>query len=661
LWGGAPPSKAQSAEPGRRLALLIGVNEYDAVPDLRGALNDVELLKSVLTTKGGFAERDVELLLDRAATRRGILAAIDRLAKRARPADVVYVHYSGHGSQVKDVNGDEQDDGFDETLVPSDGRTPGVTDITDDELAEHLARVEASSVAIVLDACHSGTGTRQVLQRRSVPGDERDELYVRTATRAVVPVAGKRHVLMSGAASNEEALDGPVDGRSHGLFSYALARSVGKLGSEASPRELFAAAGSELERIKAQLGLHRLPEPQLEGEDRRLNAPWLALASSTGASSPEPTPPRLPWAPALRRGPGNLLLRGGVALGATPGSLWAVYGRAERAFAPGAALAEAEVIEIAGADAVARFAPAEAAIPPGARAVLSAPPLPDEAVPVRIATSDASRAARLQGLLRERVPSLRFAAEGDFARFRLELAGDRWRLLGADGQSEVVPLASGSDAEVAEAIAAQLRRSMSAAELLALDNPASGFQLRLGLVAPPATSFRVRLPGEPRLPENSLQLRVSSSRACHLTVVDVDAAGLVQTIFPNAISEQRGYRPGGLLEANEPLDIPDSLSSPNQAGFFIDYAPPTGIDTVRAFCTSERRAAIALREAIGRITASRDASRAAVRGALLAARSALGRGVRIVAEGAEETLPEDELLPASGDWAAASLTVRVGD
>jgi hypothetical protein len=650
---GAAPAEPPAPTSGRRLALLIGVNEYDAVPDLRGAVNDVELLRSVLSSKAGFAERDIELLLDRAATRRGIFEAIDRLAARAKPSDVVYVHYSGHGSQVKDLNGDEAD-GLDETLVPTNGRTKNVADITDDELAERLARVRAESVAIVLDACHSGTGTRRVLQRRSVPRDERSELYAQNATRAVVPIAGKRHVLMSGAASDEEALDGPVDGRPHGLFSYALARSLGRLGPEASPRDLFAGAGSELERIKAQLGLHRLPEPQLEGDERRLASPLFATRAEA------PAPARLPWVPALRRGPGHALLRGAVALGAAPGSLWAVYGPDEREFAPGVALAEAEVVEHAGADAIARFTPAEAAFAPGARAVLIAPPLPDEAIPVRVAAPDPARAARLQNALRAKLPTLRFTAPGEFARFHLELAGERWQLLGADGRSEVVPLANEDEGSVVAAIAAQLERSLSAAELLALDNPASGFAITLGLVAPEGTSFRVRMPGEPRLPENSLQLRVSTPRACSLTLVDVDSAGLVQVIFPNPISEQHGYAPGGRLEAGATLDIPDSLASPNRAGFFVDYAPPTGIDTVRAFCATDPRAATALRRAIAQIPAERSAtSRAAVRSALLAARGALTRGVRIVADGAAEEMPPDEALPASSDWAASSLTVRV--
>jgi hypothetical protein len=76
---------AAVAEPVRR-ALLVGVNDYAAarVPDLRGAVNDVRMMQRILTSRFGFAERDIVLLTDAAATRGAVLAAIDQLV-RASP------------------------------------------------------------------------------------------------------------------------------------------------------------------------------------------------------------------------------------------------------------------------------------------------------------------------------------------------------------------------------------------------------------------------------------------------------------------------------------------------------------------------------------------------------------------------------------------------
>lgn len=39
------------------------------------------------------------------------------LVQGAQPNDALFFHYSGHGGQAKDLDGDE-DDGYDETIYP---------------------------------------------------------------------------------------------------------------------------------------------------------------------------------------------------------------------------------------------------------------------------------------------------------------------------------------------------------------------------------------------------------------------------------------------------------------------------------------------------------------------------------------------------------------
>ena len=160
LAAGAVSHSADATQAATKRALLIGINRYQALPSLNGSLNDIETMRQVLTTRWGFQPQRITMLTDQAATRAGMLAAFDKLAKETGPEDVVYVHYSGHGSQVEDFSGDETDDHLDETLVPHDGRTGNVPDITDDELDEIFSRLKARSVLIVLDSGHSGTATR---------------------------------------------------------------------------------------------------------------------------------------------------------------------------------------------------------------------------------------------------------------------------------------------------------------------------------------------------------------------------------------------------------------------------------------------------------------------------------------------------------------------
>src|SRR5262245_58017570 len=101
-------------------ALLIGINKYQIQgADLRGCVNDVEDLSAALVEFHGFKKSDIKVLADAAASKKSMQAAIKSLLKESKKGDVVLLHYSGHGSNVPDDNGDEPD-GRDEILCPTD-------------------------------------------------------------------------------------------------------------------------------------------------------------------------------------------------------------------------------------------------------------------------------------------------------------------------------------------------------------------------------------------------------------------------------------------------------------------------------------------------------------------------------------------------------------
>ncbi|MEN8158936.1 MAG: DUF4384 domain-containing protein, partial [Myxococcota bacterium] len=515
-------------------------------------------------------------------------------------------------------------------------------------------------------------------------------LYERPTTRAVVPLVQADHVLLTGAASHQEALDGPVDGRPHGLFSYAFARTLSNAPPDVTSRAVMSGVARELERVKAQLALRNMPEPQLEAQGDELDQPLFSPPKATAVA----TPARLPWVSVQSAGGGRVRLMGGRRLGAVPGSLWAVYGPGETAFVPGKALAEATVTEVRGDDALARLEPASATIANDSRAISVAPPASEEALPVRWIDADARLTGRMEQLLRQRLAALRFVGDGEFARFVVRVEGGRCRILGADGASEVAALPLGDEAGLADAAALLFTRWAAAAELLSLDNPSSAIQLELALASnvgkPPgagdergivvvadgaAPVLRIRKAGEPRRPTNSLHLRVRSNTDCFLTVVDVDAEGGVYQLFPNPISEQKGFHPKGRIAADRDVLIPDSLEPGNRAGFYLDYSPPVGTDTVRAFCAADETIANELRGTLASLSGEPE-SRAAtsqVRSALVGdLRTSLARtssrGVRIVADdGAPSasqepaSAPQPEVPVAAPDWAAASITLEVAE
>ncbi len=710
---------AQAAEspgqPGVKRALLIGINKYKAVPKLQGSLNDVETMRHILLTRWGFSEKHIAVVTDEGATRAGVLAALEELVKETGPNDTVYFHYSGHGSQVEDLNGDETDDHLDETLVPQDGRSGDIPDITDDELDAMFAKMRAKSALIVLDSCHSGTATRSLdIQTRSIPRDTRLDIYrkaeeLKPKTRAVVPVVTSRYVVMTGAASHQEALDGPVEGRYHGFFTYSLSKSLSQARPGVSPREIFSGVERELKRIQAHFGRSSMPEPQLEAPPDLIEAALLGTAASPGVKPEGESAIRLPWLDVVPAEKGAVRLVNGIFLGAVPGSTWAIYPSGETRFAPGRALAVATVTQVSGRDSLARVHSSVGKVAAGARAVALLPAPAGRRIPIRILDIPGDRRQFVEETLKKNVQNVELVGSDQPARFSVDIDGDTLRLLTADGL-DVVGSFGLNDAWGA-GVATVVSRSSNASELLALDNPSSQLRIDLRVASAPkrkptvgtrgikvvadtqAAKYSIRKPGKPRSEQNSLQLEVKINADSYITIVDVDSEGGVNLLFPNHYQSRTFYR-DGFVRANESVLIPDSLNPGNKAGFYWDYSPPKGTDTIRVFTNTDLPTAQMIRDRIASLQASAEKQSPAVKTRSVAAgmdslrqelASVSARGILTVADDTSHIpgaavipQPQATTMPAevtggpadptmsataapAADWAAASVTVTISE
>jgi FtsZ-binding cell division protein ZapB len=139
-------------------ALLIGIN-YVNTPEQRlyGCINDVQQMSKMLTEI--YEYDNIRLLIDtdinslNQPTKNNILNEMKKIIMSSQQNDEIWIHFSGHGTQVTDRNGDERD-GRDECIVPSDFRN-GL--ITDDEIFE-IVKYSKCPTRIIIDACNSGTG-----------------------------------------------------------------------------------------------------------------------------------------------------------------------------------------------------------------------------------------------------------------------------------------------------------------------------------------------------------------------------------------------------------------------------------------------------------------------------------------------------------------------
>jgi hypothetical protein len=145
--------------------LMIGINYKETKFELNGCINDCDNLKKYLINNTYFNEDEVIQMTDEKKdyfypTKTNILYQLRKLVTFARQninkLIFLFVSYSGHGTYVKDTNGDELD-GKDEAICPIDCDTKGY--ITDDVLREVLINNLPANVrlTVLIDACHSGT------------------------------------------------------------------------------------------------------------------------------------------------------------------------------------------------------------------------------------------------------------------------------------------------------------------------------------------------------------------------------------------------------------------------------------------------------------------------------------------------------------------------
>ena len=93
-------------------------------------------------------------------------------------------------------------------------------------------------------------------------------------------------------------------------------------------------------------------------------------------------------------------------------------------------------------------------------------------------------------------------------------------------------------------------------------------------------------------------MKVSVSADSYLTIVDVDSEGGVNLLFPNNY-QQRSFVTDGFVRAGQTALIPDSLKPGNRAGFYWDYSPPKGTDTIRVFASTDVQTAQMFRQQVG--------------------------------------------------------------
>lgn len=344
------------ADPPHKHALLIGISQYsklhpnDQPQSLFADLNceeDLTRIRAALVKTFKFKPGEITVLsTPEQATREGILAAFDKMIAETQPGDLVYIHYSGHGSQVPDPS---KPDGLESTIVPSDYKDDQTNEITGVEIGRYLARLkEKKPVQIVLsfDSCHSGTISRGIPPAAEKRGRSYDEYVIwyknkyhqyppphpvrvglasgRGANSVLPELSGQGFVVLSACNNDQSAYEFTDNGKTLGRLSYVLSDVLGRATPDTTYQQVYDQVRARfLQNFADQL-------PQLDGD------PNTTLMDGMAKELP-------PYILVSIGAPDHYSLDAGSLQGMTLGSEFAIYDKTATDFTPQHELAEARI------------------------------------------------------------------------------------------------------------------------------------------------------------------------------------------------------------------------------------------------------------------------------------------------------------------------------
>jgi hypothetical protein len=280
-------------------ALIVAIGNYpDRMKNGWGtinSLNDVPLIKNALVENQHFSEKNIQVLIDSQATKQGIVDALDKLIASVKKDDIVVIHFSSHGEQIEDDNNDEVD-GLDETIVPYGAVYSADPEkfaqyasgyFRDDLFGEKVTQIrnklgKNGDLLVVIDACHSGSGTRGVETAKIRGGNtpmvsnkfaarnlsnvhDTSDFKERTVTSLNADAA--TYVLISGAQAKEVNYECYDDNENAvGSLSYCLSKTLSSLKGTITYRGLFAL----VENIMREKAPNQKPVLEGDGIDREL-------------------------------------------------------------------------------------------------------------------------------------------------------------------------------------------------------------------------------------------------------------------------------------------------------------------------------------------------------------------------------------------------------
>ncbi|MGB3535418.1 MAG: caspase family protein [Microcoleaceae cyanobacterium] len=280
--------QALAAPTNRKLALLVGINQYPKksgeFEPLQGCVTDVELQKELLIHRFGFQPQDILTLTDEQATREAIESAfLSHLVAQASADDVVVFHFSGYGCYLPRLTSHTEKASVQSALVPVDGTssrqdTASINNVSEDTLWLLLRSLSTPNIITILDTSYNYSGKNQqgILRIRSSDAPTAHQLNdaaLAVQTQLLEQLNFKIEQLQSrrpnqlpgmvltAAKPDQMATEITREGYSAGLFTYGLTQSLWATRSQASLKTYFTQVAGQVEKVMGTNQQPRLYQP----------------------------------------------------------------------------------------------------------------------------------------------------------------------------------------------------------------------------------------------------------------------------------------------------------------------------------------------------------------------------------------------------------------
>ena len=215
-----------SATVRRKWALVVGVGDFqsDLFPKLRWTAKDASDFAALLKGPGKFADKNVQVLLDKGASIAEIRRGIGWLRENANPDDLVVLYFASHGSPREiDPNGVSY-------IIANDTKGTSSADLYATslqmvDLVEDLNReIKARRVVVFLDTCFSG----DALSKQQSAATSRAIRPPRVEFSAALNQlrSGVGRVVITASRHNEESWESST--LQNGHFTYHLIQVLKK-------------------------------------------------------------------------------------------------------------------------------------------------------------------------------------------------------------------------------------------------------------------------------------------------------------------------------------------------------------------------------------------------------------------------------------------------